>query len=251
MISFIHLLICLGAVKLCLATAPPGYPTILLDTANPVVQAAFIVAGLIGLFLVFNGRRFFKPFLAIVGFAAGFTLAVIILLWLDIKSPHPIDKYKMFIPFIAGITLAGLCLWFYKMALFSGAAAGGFYLGLVLLSLKDGALIPNGWGRIAFLSVTIAICVVLAHFFEFFITTVASALIGSFAATAAVDVFMKTGFLETALESIQVREIKIKQDTEAYGVIALFLGLAASGIVTQFINKKKLESATKGHNSAA
>ena len=250
MLSLLALLIPL-VLKFCSAAAPPGYPTILLDTTNPLVMAGFIVAGLIGLFLVFNGRRFFKPFLAIVGFAAGFTLAVIIILWLDSQGSNPFSQYKAVIPFVAGFILAGLCLWFYRMAIYSGAAAGGFYLGLVLISVKDGALIPNGWGRVAFLAVCIATCVVLAHFFEFLITTIASALIGSFAATAAVDIFMKTGFLETAVECIQIRQINIKHDTKAYGVVALFLGLATAGIATQFINRKKFESTPKGYSSPA
>lgn len=215
-----------------------GASEVLPKENSPILIAGAIIAGLIGTFLAFNGRRFFKPFLGIVGFSAGFTISIIIMLWID-ESGAIFHDWRIAIPIVIGLAVSGLCLWFLKMAVYCAAAAGGFYFSASLMAIKEGALIPSGWGRTTFMGVVIGVCILLAFFFEALIITVCSAIIGSFATAAAVDVFVRSGFLETALEAVQVRTIETKMTTPAMGIAALFLGMTCAGVLAQYLQGRK------------
>ena len=216
---------------------------VLPEENTPLLIVGAFILGLLGTFLAFCGRRFFKPFLGIIGFAAGFTLAIMVMLWFD-ETGGVFRDWRLIIPIIVGCVAGGLCLWFFKIGIYCAAAAGGFYLSASLMAIKDGALIPNGWGRITFMAVVIAASLILAFFFDTLITTVCSAIIGSFAVAAAVDVFVRSGFLETALEAIQVRTINVKMSTPAMGVAALFLGMTCAGVLSQYMHSRKKSSSS-------
>jgi hypothetical protein len=219
--------------------------TILPESYPPGLIIAGAVSILVGLFLCFCGKRFFKPFLALVGFVAGFGVGLFVLLWIDAEGKLA-QSWFLLIPVVVGIVVAGLCLWIVKMAILCGAAAGGFALGMSLMSVRDGALIPHSIGRLGFLAAIVAICVVLAWFFETLIVCITSAALGAFMAVSGVDLFAKTGFLEAALEAVQVREVRVKVTMPLLGMCSLVLGLAAAGIVTQYLHIRRSGGSLKG-----
>lgn len=217
---------------------------------SPELIGGAIVIGLIGSFLAFNGKRFFKPFLMIVGFSTGLTLTIAFMLNIE-QDGSFFHDWRIIIPLVMGLVGAFLALKFYKAAVYKVAATGGYFLAISILAFKEGALIPSGWGRKGFISATVALCVFLANFFESFLTTLCSAIIGSFAVAAAVDVFVRTGFLETALEAVQAREIDIKMSKPAMGIAALFIGLIFVGVVTQYLTGSNKAKSKKAASSSS
>lgn len=233
MIAVLALLACLmgGAWAHGGAVVPDDYPW-------PLVA---IGAGslLIGLFLTFCGKRFFKPFLAVSGFIGGFILGICALLWAEPFYDGLLRSWWLLTPFVLGVILAMLCLWIIKMALTIAAAAGGFALGSSMISLFSLDIV----GRVIFMAICILVAIVLVFVIEKLILCIASALIGAFVAVGGLDLFIKTGFLEACLQTVQAGAMTVVINWKVLAMAALFLGLASAGIITQlFVIKKAKKS---------
>lgn len=191
----------------------------------------------LGLFFCFMGKRVFKPFLVIAGFAAGVLLAVFGLSWFDyVIGPAHRNLISWIIIVVCGLLVAGACLYAWRIGVYAAAGLGGAALAVFVLSLKAGGVIENFMGRQATIIAFSALAIVAAIFLEDVAIVAATAISGALAATVGADFFLKTGFAVQVWDMIYHRTFTLSHfDNSMYYMFVATLILAVLGAVAQLL----------------
>lgn len=223
----------------------PAPPTTVDEVTGLVLNLETGVIGAIlmaiGILLTFSGKRFFKVFLALVGFCVGALLACI-----SISFFHTLFDFShsstvtYIIAIVCGLILAGVAVMMWKLGVYAAAGLGGYTLMVYILSLKVGGLIEGHISRDLALCLAVIAAVVAAMFLEDIIIAVASAAFGSVAAMSGLDCFLNTGFRAQIYDQAIGMSFKLPKLTgNIYYMFAGTGALAVCGVVVQLLNPSK------------
>ena len=189
----------------------------------------------LGIFFCFMGKRVFKPFLVIAGFAAGVVLALFGLSWFgDMITPDHLIRW--IIVGVCGLLVAGACLYAWRIGVYAAAGLGGAALAVFVLSLKAGGVIENFMGRQATIIAFSALAILAAIFLEDVAIVAATAISGALATTVGADFFIKTGFATQVWDMISHRTFTLHHfDNSMYYMFVATLILAVLGAVSQLL----------------
>lgn len=248
--KLLYVLLCLSLVFLTAssASAAPSFklPSTLdeaikmgeLSWDTGILGVALIASGVL---LLFSGKRFFKIFLGTIGFLVGSTFGSISFYHInDIFNFSSSNlKYWFYgVAIVFGLLGAVLCVTFWKIGVYAAAGFGGYMTGTFLLSLKEGGLISDQVGALVFLSVAIAIPVVLTAIFEHVVMIFSSSAVGSTCIALGVDCFLNWGLKIIMLEAIMSQHINLNQfDSKIYYMLGGMVVLTALGIFIQMRSK--------------
>ncbi|CAO3583525.1 unnamed protein product [Absidia cylindrospora] len=177
----------------------------------------------------------------IVGFYVGSNVAYIILINAKDDYGSNTATILLVVSVIVGI-LAGLllsCCFF--LAVYLVGALLGFFAALWLLSWVTNGVIQSNWGRAILIIVFVIVGIVLMAFFERILMVIATAFIGSFAIFIGIDVYLKTGFVESVISFLRARSTSIIAEAtpQLRGMLGGCLGLAIVGALIQFCQLRR------------
>lgn len=219
--------------------APPRGLNDILEMTRLTITSGLIGGVLIavGLLLCFAGKRFFKVFLAIVGFATGAIIGFTAMGWIqDLMTIPNGDMVTYVVAGVLGLLLAAACMLMWKIGVYVGAGLGGYALMSYILGLRIGGLIENGIGRVAALLLGAGVGVITAMFLEDLAIAVASSMAGALGAVCGLDCFLNTGFRAQIYDQAIRRAFALPEaQSSMYFMYAGVAGLTILGIVVQLL----------------
>ncbi|ORZ13157.1 hypothetical protein BCR42DRAFT_355462 [Absidia repens] len=224
---------------------PSDTTTVTLPFTDHAVTVQSIVLTVIlfvtGGYLCFLGgvHQHFTMF--IVGFYVGSNVAYIILINAKDDYGSNTATILLVVSVVVGI-LAGLllsCCFF--LAVYLVGALLGFFAALWLLSWVTNGVIQSNWGRAILIIVFVIVGIVLMAFFERILMVIATAFIGSFAIFIGIDVYLKTGFVESVISFLRARSTSVIAEAtpQLRGMLGGCLGLAIVGALIQFCQLRR------------
>lgn len=235
------LLVIFAQAVMATTPAPPSMDEILamtkLSIKSGIAGAIAIVAGLL---ICFSGKRFFKAFLSIVGFAAGmlagFTGMAYILPYTSFSDPNLVT---WIVAVILGLIGATICLYAWKIGVYVGAGLGGYALMAYILSLGVGRKIESEIGRHAAIAIGVGAGVIAAIFLEDLAIIAASAITGAVSVAIGVDCYLNLGLRTLLYEMAIHRSFIVTVDGPIYYMLAGTCALAVLGAVVQLLAPSK------------
>lgn len=207
------------------------------------VESGFLggIAIAVGLTLCFFGKRFFKPFLAMIGMACG---AIVGFVGMSVASQLvEIPNLKMttyLVAVVLGILASLIFMAGWRYGVYSAAGLGGYSLTVYLLSFKAGGLVENEFGRSTCLIVGVLAAEVAAYFLEDLVLVAASCITGSLMATVGADCYLNTGFGAHIYDQAIKRTFVLPELTNSIcKMMATTAGLAVLGAVVQLLAPSK------------
>ncbi|KAI9091739.1 hypothetical protein DFS34DRAFT_584369, partial [Phlyctochytrium arcticum] len=172
---------------------------------TPYNTVGAIIMIISGFLFVFFGHRLFKVVLFLGGFYFGAVLGYVVLSALEqrqISLGGNRDVVYLVVAIVAGLLIGSLfvCVWRLGLAAIGGLL--GFSLAMMVLSLKEGGLIPEGIGRTIFIIVMVIAFGVLILFAERPLLIIGTSVAGSFALFLGIDTFAKAGLLDAVNQFI-------------------------------------------------
>ena len=201
-----------------------------------IEKTAFgVIFAALGAYLCFAGKRFFKVFLALIGFAAAGLLTLQGLLYLDGIWDFG-DNRKLIYLTVTGICgliggAVGMLAW--RIGVYACAGAGGYMAGTWLMATI--ASITNHVSRQTFLVITTIAAIVLVTFFDELVVKLASAILGAALLASGLDCFLETGYNELLLTVMYERVPPESLSKEQYGMLGGVAVVAALGFLVQSI----------------
>ncbi|KAJ3275409.1 hypothetical protein HDV01_000701 [Terramyces sp. JEL0728] len=204
-----------------------------------------VIAIVGGLFLLFSGFKLFRAALYLAGFVFFANLAYYLMVKFEPSGGYSNrDTWLLVVPIIAGIVggFIAQAVWRFGLSLI-GFCAGGA-LAILILSLKDGGLIPSEAGQIIFIVAVGIICAVVIHWIEVPAIIIGTAIIGAYCFMYGVDVFAKKGFKE-AIQTFLFGNNKYQTsdftaNSNVYIMVVATVVIAAIGAYSQY-------RTTRGH----
>jgi hypothetical protein len=213
-------------------------------THNITVPIAIlaVIAIVTGLVFVFYGRGLFKTVLFLGGLYLFATLAFIILsnvepMNADGSSGWGDRRDTIYLCVCLAVGVVGgllvMCVW--KVGLFALGCIGGFFLAMFILSWASSGLISQNVGRSVFIVILTLVGGVAALFLEHHVVIIATSIAGAYAVGAGIDVFARTGMVESTKALLTSNPGSYQIDNKGvYGILVGMLVLAVLGMIVQY-----------------
>ncbi len=202
---------------------------------NRVRVIAAGIIGLLGIFMCFFGRKFFKLIISILAFAAGAFVGLYIGGYAREIAPAYLSKYseklvKYAFMVVLGFALMAICLYLFSMAIYIAASLLGYAIGVFILGLPFMAkVIVQDSHRKIFLTVLSIIGGLCAHWFEVAVLLLVTSFLGALVTVSAVDMVLDQGFVGNLKRQIVDVRTAIKAGIDAEVVKA-----QVASLVSQF-----------------
>ncbi|KAJ3042950.1 hypothetical protein HDV00_006257 [Rhizophlyctis rosea] len=232
------------------------------DEGKHLIAQTGVLGGFLiitGLMFNFLGHRLFRPTLFLAGFYFFGVLGYMLMINIEPATGYGTNRDTILLvsALVFGVLGGGLAICFWKLALGLLGALGGFALGLFILSWKTGGLLDSGAPRTAFLIVMSIFGVVIIYFFQKAVIIVATSVLGSYGVLLGADVFIGTGFADSAnafLSSASKPSFgNFTATPKVYGMLAGMVALAIVGMLVQWkinIGRAFIPTKSKGKEFA-
>jgi hypothetical protein len=202
-----------------------------------------------GIFLLFFGYRNFRMTMFLVGFYVFANVA-----WIILTNAEPAGTYgsarltillvvSLGVGLIAGLFLA--CC--FHLGLWLLGAYGGYVLGLWILAWQSNGVIQQRWGQGLFLGLMALAGFFLTFFFERTTVIFFTSLIGAYSIIFALDIFLNTGFIQSAeyfLDSNPNHQVSYVVSWRVYAMLAALIVLTFIGVAVQFALSRRAAKAS-------
>jgi uncharacterized protein DUF4203 len=192
-----------------------------------------VILVVLGTYLTLFGKKFFKVFLAIIGFVAFGVAALYLLLILDDLWGFGENRRMIFyvVMILCACLGAGVSMVAWRVGVYAAAAAGGFFTGVFLMSIFAG--ITNHLSRQVFLTICTVATIVLVSFFDEMVIKAASSIVGAVLLMCGLDCFLEGGYNEVVLNMLYTK--KLSMNPGVYGMLAGTAALAIGGFAFQTV----------------
>ena len=187
----------------------------------------------LGTYLALFGKKFFKVFLALIGFVAFGVAGLYLLLLLDDIWGFGENRRVIFyvVILLCACLGAGVSVVAWRVGVYAAAAAGGFFTGVFLMSIFAG--ITNHLSRQVFLTICTVASIVLVSFFDEIVIKAASSMVGALLLMCGLDCFLEGGYNEVVLNMLNTK--KLVMNPGVYGMLAGTAALALGGFAFQTV----------------
>ncbi|KAJ3189968.1 hypothetical protein HDU85_000258 [Gaertneriomyces sp. JEL0708] len=219
-----------------------------LNRAREIIAQTAVLGAItivVGVFLLLFGSRFFKATLFVCGFFVTALVGYILLTNLEPDGGFSNRETVLLLGSLAcGVVggLLALCLW--RIGLILVGCAGGFLLGMFILSWKTDGVISSGQGKVIFLAVLTAVGGLAIIFMEKWLLAVATSIAGAYSLIFGIDCFALTGFRESVENFLtgpnKFNYAVFEQNPKVIALLCSMIALAIIGTVIQLrIFKRK------------
>jgi len=205
--------------------------------------AISVVAIVLGVVICFFGKKIFKIFLFVVGFAAVAAITYYVMLMVEKNNDIHLTRVETIaIPLVAGLVGGCLVLGIIQIGFFLVGATVGAIISFMLFSV-----VGNHFGshaliiRLVILGVLALACGCVVVWQEKKLIIIMSAIGGSYAIFAGADHWVKSGYTD-ALTSVFDTDTLPKLTLKLYIMFGGTLLVALFGLIFQFLTQKKKKS---------